>query len=108
MMKKLGWSALALIVSTTPVLAADAIMEAPAVPPEVVETTPVFSWAGGYIGLHGGYAWGEGDFYDGVVSATDDFDGGRFGGFVGYNWGFGSDAIVGLEADLKYDWNENS
>lgn len=108
MMKKFGWGAMALIISSTPVLAADAVMEAPAVPPEVVDTMPAFSWAGGYIGMQGGYGWGNGDFYDGVASASDDFDGGRFGGFVGYNWGFGSNAIVGLEADLNYDWNENS
>lgn len=107
MMKKLGLSAAALLVSAGAAFSADAVYEAPPAPPQAVEATPVFSWDGAYIGLHGGYAWGNGDFFDGTGEASDDFDGGRFGGFVGYNWGFGSNAVVGLEGDLNYDWNKN-
>lgn len=96
--------ALALLVSGT-VQAADAVLVSPASPPEAIEVSS-FSWAGGYVGLQGGYGWGEGDAAAGGVTGTIDFDGGRFGGFAGYNVDLGSSMIVGVEADLGYDWNE--
>ena len=34
-------------------LAADAVVEE-----VVVDVAPVFIWTGGYVGLHGGWAWG--------------------------------------------------
>lgn len=85
--------------------AADAVYGAPASPPEA-DGVSSFSWAGGYVGLHAGYGWGEGDAEAGGVSGTIDFDGGRFGGFAGYNVDLGSSLIVGIEGDLGYDWNE--
>ncbi|MDQ0419145.1 outer membrane beta-barrel protein [Rhizobium sp. CRIBSB] len=98
-------SAAALAVSTS-VFAADAIYEAPAEPPAVVETAPQFSWAGGYAGILTGYGWGEGEI-EGIAGSAD-FDGARFGGFAGYNWDLGNQLVVGLEGDLNYDWNEET
>ncbi|TPP06529.1 outer membrane protein [Rhizobium glycinendophyticum] len=96
-------SAAAMAISTS-AFAADAIYEAPAEPPVAVESAPQFSWAGGYAGILTGYGWGDGS------SATfdEDFDGARFGGFVGYNWDLGNQLVVGLEGDLNYDWNEET
>jgi outer membrane immunogenic protein len=97
-------SAAAVAISTS-VFAADAIYEAPAEPPVAVESAPQFSWAGGYAGILTGYGWGDGSI---DTVGDEDFDGARFGGFVGYNWDLGSQLVVGLEGDLNYDWNEES
>lgn len=97
-------SAAALALSTS-VFAADAIYEAPAEPPVAIETVPQFSWAGGYAGILTGYGWGDGEV-EGFGS--EDFDGARLGGFVGYNWDLGNQLVVGLEGDLNYDWNEET
>jgi outer membrane immunogenic protein len=97
-------SAAAMAISTS-AFAADAIYEAPAEPPMAVESAPQFSWAGGYAGVLTGYGWGDGTV-DGVGS--EDFDGARLGGFVGYNWDMGNQLVVGLEGDLNYDWNEET
>lgn len=98
-------SAAALAISTS-ALAADAIYEAPAEPPVAVETVPQFSWAGGYAGILTGYGWGDGEIEG--IAGSEDFDGARFGGFVGYNWDLGNQLVVGLEGDLNYDWNEET
>jgi outer membrane immunogenic protein len=99
-----GGAALVLLLSGA-VEAADAVEAAPAAPPEASAASP-FSWAGGYVGLHAGYGWGEGDVVAGGTSGSIDFDGGRFGGFAGYNVDLGSSLIVGIEGDIGYDWNE--
>ncbi len=79
--------------------AADAVETVPAAPEAVM---PVFTWAGPYVGLHGGYGWADGD----IGPFDENFDGGRFGGFVGYNWQLSSGFVAGIEGDLNYDWNE--
>jgi outer membrane immunogenic protein len=65
---------------------------------------PYYSdWTGFYLGIHGGYGWGE--------MNPDDFDfggsfhnpkpkGGLFGAQAGYNWQYGR-AVVGLELDYS-------
>jgi outer membrane immunogenic protein len=98
-------SAAAVAISTS-VFAADAIYEAPAEPPVAIESVPQFSWAGGYAGILTGYGWGDGTVD--AVAGSEDFDGARLGGFVGYNWDMGSQLVVGVEGDLNYDWNEET
>jgi len=80
------------------VFAADAVVE------EVVDVMPVFSWTGGYVGLQGGYAWGDGyvDFTetDGFVDLEPD---GFIGGiYVGYNYQMSSNVVVGADFDITY------
>jgi outer membrane immunogenic protein len=53
-----------------------------------------FDWTGFYVGVYGGYAWG--DYEYGAVD--DDADGALAGGTVGYNQQFGN-WVLGLEAD---------
>jgi outer membrane immunogenic protein len=98
-------SLLALVASTT-VNAADAVIEEPA--PLVAEVAPVFTWTGGYIGIQGGYIWSDADvgFADGTFF-SDDFDGGLFGGYAGYNWQTG-DFVLGAEGDFNGVWNEET
>ena len=61
---------------------------------------PVYlsDWAGFYIGVNGGYGWGETSF---VFSPADNAKprGGLVGGHAGYNWQYGS-VVGGLEADF--------
>jgi outer membrane immunogenic protein len=94
----------ALCVSGSAVMAADAIDEIPAAPTAV--STPAFSWAGGYIGAHGGYGWLKGTLSQGSVSIDDDYNGGRIGAFAGWNFDVGHNVILGVEGDVNYDWNE--
>lgn len=99
-------STAALLISTS-VFAADAVSEPPPAPP-VAMADPVqpFSWSGAYIGIHGGYGWGDGDLASGGASTSSSFDGGRFGGFTGYNWQFQNGLVAGVEGNLDYDWND--
>lgn len=78
--------------------AADLAVKAP-----VYKAPPVIlsDWAGFYLGIHGGYGWGDSTasvpFYGDIASAKP--KGGLFGGHAGYNWQFGS-VVVGVEGDF--------
>jgi outer membrane immunogenic protein len=81
-------------------LAADMPVKAP--PPVVVA---VYNWTGLYIGIQGGYAWGDTRHEQQVFAAdTGDFriKGGLVGGTVGYNYQVNS-IVLGIEAD--YSWS---
>lgn len=82
--------------------AADAVETIPEAP-IAVEMPAVFSWSGPYIGVHGGYGWGDGE----ALGLDGSFDGGRFGAFAGYNWQVSDGFVAGIEGDLNYDWNED-
>ena len=91
------------MLASTSALAADAVEYVPEAP-AAVEMPAAFSWSGPYLGVHGGYGWGNGE----VEGTLDDsFDGGRFGAFAGYNWEVSNGFVAGIEGDLNYDWNEN-
>eukprot|EP00913_Durusdinium_trenchii_P021371 g20084.t1 len=91
------------LTASSAAFAADAVEQIPTAP-VAVETMPAFTWSGPYIGVHTGYGWGDGEI-EGVGS--DDFDGWRLGGFVGYNWQFSNGFVAGIEGDVNYDWNDN-
>lgn len=86
--------------------AADAVESVPAAP-MAVEQPAIFTWDGAYVGIHGGYAWGNADS-PAFVGGSDNFDGGRLGGFIGYNWQFSNGFVAGIEGDVNYDWNKNN
>jgi len=60
------------------------------------------SWAGFYLGLNAGGAWGTSS-WDSASAPTGDFDvsGGMVGATLGYNWQF-QQWVLGVETDL--DW----
>lgn len=91
-----------LLVLAGPALAAD-LPSVKAPPPAIAA-----SWAGFYLGVHGGYGWSKDEF-----SQSDNFalaarqhingvksQGAVYGGHAGYNWQFGR-AVTGLEIDLS-------
>lgn len=59
---------------------------------------PIFTWTGFYVGVNGGYAFGEVDSTG--VSGFRDSDGFVGGGQIGYNYQVGQ-IVLGLEADFQ-------
>ncbi|QLF72077.1 porin family protein (plasmid) [Peteryoungia desertarenae] len=96
----------ATVLASTSVFAADAVFVAPSAPVALAAESPLM-WSGAYLGIHGGAGWLDGDFAVGNLTDTDDFDGGRFGVFGGYQHQMDNNIVVGIEGDLSYDWNEN-
>ena len=84
-------------------LAAD-LPQRPASAP-LLAPTPVYNWTGIYVGLNGGYGWGNQDPLNLITNRFDGasvgFSGGVFGGTAGAQIQSGH-VVLGLEADL--DW----
>ena len=60
---------------------------------------PVYSWNGFYVGLHGGWGFGNVRFNNNIADIGDHtMDGGLVGGHIGYNWQMGPSWLIGLEA----------
>src|SRR5882672_642012 len=60
---------------------------------------PVYSWSGFYIGIHGGWGFGDVDFTNTPFDlGNHTMDGGLFGGHIGYNWQMGYSWLIGIEA----------
>src|SRR4029077_1754781 len=86
----------------SPALAADLPIygKAPAV------ATPAYDWSGFYVGVFGGYAWGNHNLNNAVGAGaplpnfTNNYEseGGFGGGEIGGNWQSGN-VVVGIEAD---------
>ncbi len=99
--------ALAFAFSGSTAMAADAIYETPVPPVAAEAATPVFSWSGPYAGIAAGGGFADGKASLGGLSEKDNFDGGRFGVFAGYQHQFDNNFVLGLEGDVTYDWNDN-
>ena len=87
-----------LALSGVTAMAADLPRAAPAYKAPVA--VPMYNWTGGYIGINGGYAWGESDW--GFFGSTKP-SGGTVGLTLGYNWqAMGSPWVLGLEGDINW------
>jgi outer membrane immunogenic protein len=93
------------MIAASRAIAADLPVPAPAYYPAV---PPVYDWGGGYIGINGGYAfgqseWGSDSLNPSHLSSTGNFNvnGGLVGGTVGVSGQFGA-WVVGVEGD--FDW----
>lgn len=66
-----------------------------------------YNWTGFYVGIHGGYAWGE--LGSNLLGAGNtDVDGWFGGGQIGWNWqGAGSPWVFGVEVDSAFANIEN-
>jgi len=59
-------------------------------------------WNGVYIGIHGGYGWGDADSSVGATVGTGSPDG-AFGGFqFGYNYHVNRNWVLGYEVDVSF------
>jgi outer membrane immunogenic protein len=101
----LGAGVLAVLMGST-ALAAD--LPAPMSMPEMpAPASTAYDWTGFYLGLHGGYAWGESDVELsedalGELGETSiDLDGWFAGVQGGYNYQMGH-FVVGIEADASW------
>lgn len=78
----------------------------------VVPDSP--SWTGGYIGVVGGYGWGDSDFSADVVLSSDNTDiqsssdgsispeGFLIGGQLGYDFDLGNSLVLGVVGDMSW------
>ena len=93
----------ALVGAVHPVTAAD-LPTRPG-PAPIMSPVPVYNWTGIYVGLNGGYGWGNQDPLNIITNRFDDsslaFSGGVFGGTAGAQIQSGH-VVIGFEADL--DW----
>lgn len=96
-------SVLACVVATSGAAnAADVRLPAP---PYKAPPVIIYDWAGFYVGAAGGFGFGATSFdavFTNFVGVSDNAKprGGIYGGFVGYNWQFGS-VVAGVEADFS-------
>jgi outer membrane immunogenic protein len=66
------------------------------------------SWTGAYIGVVGGYGWGDSDFDADTVPASDpvdgsmDVDGFLLGGQAGYDFDLGNGLVIGVAGDMSW------
>lgn len=104
-MKTLALAA-TLLVSSGAAFAAD-LPASPAPVMKAVAYVPAFSWTGLYLGGQVGYSWGDADSSLSLLGLPDyatssGSPSGVFGGgFIGYNYQFASNLVIGIEADVN-------
>jgi outer membrane immunogenic protein len=90
--------ALAFLPMTVSALAADMPVKSPA---PLTKVAAPLSWGGCYVGLHGGYGWGDAKDQTATNTPRDLDPTGYFaGGQVGCNWQWQPQWLFGIEADL--------
>src|SRR5262245_29248897 len=85
-------------------MAADMPARAPAAPQIYRAPSPViYTWTGCYIGVQGGWTWGNSRHDSAIGPITDSYnvEGGLAGGTLGCNYQAGL-AVFGIEGD--YSW----
>jgi outer membrane immunogenic protein len=101
-----------LIVAVTAMIAASRASAAdlpvrPGLPPPYIPVAMPYNWGGGYIGINGGYAFGQSQWSD-ALNPSGNPSSGDFkvsGGLVGLTMGVSSQFgafVVGIEGD--FDW----
>jgi len=93
----------AIVATCVAAQAADLPMPPAYQPPPMV--VPVYNWTGFYVGVNGGYGWGNQDPFNLLTNRFDQFSvpfsGGMFGGTFGGQIQSGH-VVMGIEADI--DW----
>jgi outer membrane immunogenic protein len=92
-------SLVALTAAATQATAADLPRQMPVKAPAYV--APYYNWTGFYLGINGGYGFGNSN-WSGAGTGSFNTNGGLIGGTAGYNWQLGQ-AVLGLEGDG--DWS---
>jgi outer membrane immunogenic protein len=98
----LSMTAIALVaVAAQSAIAAD-IPARKALPPQAVKALPpIFNWSGFYVGVHGGYGWGNSAFDAAAAGTSFDTDGWLLGALAGVNYQVGQ-TVFGVEADINW------
>ncbi|MBL8580265.1 MAG: porin family protein [Mesorhizobium sp.] len=105
-MRRLLLAPTLLLATSFGAMAADAVVIES--PPEVI-VAPVFNWTGAYIGGQVGYLWGDGDYVDSDLNyATSGPDGWLGGVYVGYNYQFTNNVVLGVDADFAWTGADDS
>jgi outer membrane immunogenic protein len=102
-MKRTLFAGAVALALATPAFAADLPQAAPPPPqaPAYIPPPPVYNWSGAYIGINGGYAFGNSAWGAPASSGNFGLDGGLVGGTLGINFQTGQ-FVFGLEGDA--DW----
>jgi outer membrane immunogenic protein len=98
---------IARIVAATAFVAAASSASAADLRPAYKGPAPIvvaaYNWSGLYIGIHGGYAWGELHSNAFGAPGSRNINGYFAGGQIGWNWqAAGSPWVFGLEADASF------
>lgn len=94
---------LSIFAATQLALAADMAVKAP-----TAVAAPLYNWAGLYVGIEGGGAWGNSTHdFTGGTHGSFDVSGGLLGGTIGYNWQAGQ-FLVGVEGDMSWASSDGS
>jgi outer membrane immunogenic protein len=105
-MKRILLGAVVCAFAALPAVAADLPARVPArMPPPAA--VAMYNWSGFYIGVHGGYAWGESEFAAPVGAVSHDLNGFVFGGQTGINWQV-NQFVFGFEGLVSLDSRDNS
>ncbi len=98
----LSMTAIAVVaVAAQSAIAAD-IPARKALPPQAVKALPpIFNWSGFYVGVHGGYGWGNSAFDAAAAGTSFDTDGWLLGALAGVNYQVGQ-TVFGVEADINW------
>jgi outer membrane immunogenic protein len=96
-------SSLSMLLSAGVVHAADIVRPPVVAPPPVIVQPAAFSWRGCYVGVIGGYGWGNSHWIDPVIGefSHDQPAGWLAGGEVGCNLTAGA-LVLGVEGDLAW------
>lgn len=101
----LGASLIAIIAGASTAMAADIPQGGYEAPPTTAYSpASAFSWSGPYLGLQGGYNWGNADVSGGSFN-TDGWLGGIYGG---YNYQVAPNWVLGLEGDVNANGSDGS
>ncbi|HWJ73012.1 MAG TPA: outer membrane protein [Kaistia sp.] len=100
--RTLSLGAACLAFGALPAAAADYSYDAPAA---TAFAAPVgFTWTGPYLGAIVGYTWSTFEASNGLLGGRSiDAEGGKIGGYAGYNYELGNNVVVGGEMDLNWD-----
>jgi len=96
-----GVAALALVTTMGAANAADLSRPYVKAPPPYYP--PSYNWTGFYMGINGGWGFGQSKWSNPFGSSEFDVSGGLVGGTIGYNYQVGQ-AVLGLEGDA--DWSD--